>query len=73
MGKKLPRTLEELCDYIVENCDRIAVRECINGKWGAYFLTELPVKLALKHAMEFVKDGRIPYIIIRREGESGDE
>ena len=59
----LPRTLDELCDYIVKYADSIPVREEINGKWGSYFLTELPVKLALKHAMRFVKEGKIPIIV----------
>jgi len=60
---RLPRTLDELCDYIVENADKIAVREQVDGKWGSYWLTELPVKLALKHAMLFVKEGRIPVVV----------
>jgi len=55
-----PKTLNELCDYIVKYADSIPVREKIDGKWGSYWLTELPVKLALKHAMRFVKEGRIP-------------
>ena len=33
---KIPMTLEELCDYILENAERIYVREKVNGKWGAY-------------------------------------
>jgi len=64
---KIPRTLEELCDYIIENADRIYVRERLNGKWGSYSLTELPPKLAIKHALRFVKERRIPYAIKEEE------
>jgi len=60
MSEDLPKTLDELCDYIVKYADSIPVREKVDGKWGSYFLTELPVKLALKHAIRFIKAGRIP-------------
>jgi len=49
-----------LCDFIVEYADRIPVYEQMNGKWGYYCLTELPVNLALKHAMIFIKERKIP-------------
>ena len=60
---EIPMTLEELCDYILENAERIYVREKVNGKWGAYALTELPPKLAIKHALRFIKEGIIPYVV----------
>ena len=60
---EIPMMLEELCDYILENAERIYVREKVEGKWGAYALTELPPKLAIKHALRFVKEGIIPYVV----------
>lgn len=60
MSDNLPADLESLCDYIVEHAGSIAVREQIDGKWGVYFLTELSPVLAIKHALRFVKEGRIP-------------
>ena len=69
-GENSPKTLDELCDYIVKYANSIAVREKINGKWGSYWLTELPVKLALKHAMRFIKEGRVPVIVLKEEGET---
>jgi hypothetical protein len=61
--------LDQLCDYIVEHADSIAVRENINGEWGSYYLTELPVKLALKHAMQFIKEKRMPVRVVKEEGK----
>ena len=61
----LPRNLNELCDYIVKYADSIPVREKVNGEWGSYFLTELPVKLALKHALRFIKEGKIPVRVVK--------
>ena len=69
-GENSPKTLDELCEYIVKYADSIAVREKIDGKWGSYWLTELPVKLALKHAMRFIKEGRVPIIVLKEEGET---
>jgi len=60
-----PKTIEELCDYILKYADCIAVRENVDGKWGSYWLTELPTKLALKHALSFIKERRIPYMVLR--------
>jgi len=62
-GVSMVMTLEELCDYILENAERIYVRERVDGKWGAYALTELPPKLAIKHALRFIKEGIIPYAL----------
>jgi len=56
-----------VCDYIIECSDSIPVREELNGKWGGYYLTELPVKLALKNALKFIKEGRIPVAVIKHE------
>jgi len=63
----LPTSLDELCDYIIKYADDIYVREQIDGKWGAYVLSEMPTKLALKWAMTFIKEGRVPHRVIREE------
>jgi len=60
MKNGLPETLEELCDYIVKYAHLICVREQIDGKWGSFFLTELPVDKALSHALRFIKEGHVP-------------
>lgn len=67
MEEDLPTSLDELCDYIVKYADDIYVREQIDERWGSYSLTEMPTKLALKHVMRFIKEGRIPHRIIRSE------
>lgn len=67
MEEDLPTSLDELCDYIVKYADDIYIREQIDEKWGSYTLTEIPTKLALKHAMIFIKEGRVPHRIIRSE------
>ena len=66
--KDLPNSLEELCDYIVKWSNDIVVREQFDGKWGAYTLSELPAKLALKWAMTFIKERTVPHRIVRDEG-----
>ena len=58
-----PKTIDELCDFIIENCDRIAVRVYLDGKWQSLFLTELPTKLAIKTALRFIKEKRIPILL----------
>ncbi len=63
--------IDELCDYIVENANRIYVRENVKGKWGSYALTELPAELAIQHALRFIKERRVPVVLIEGE-ESGD-
>ncbi len=67
--EEIPESLEALCDYIVKYADVIYVREQIDGKWGSYSLTEIPAKLALKWAMTFIKEGRIPYRIIEESSK----
>jgi hypothetical protein len=68
MTDDLPQTLPELCDYIVKHASRIAVREQIDGKFGAHYLTDLPPLLAITHALRFVREGRVP-AYVRDEGE----
>jgi len=63
-----PETLEEFCDMISDHTDGIYVREQVGGKWDAYSLSNLPAPLAIKHALRFIKEGRVP-IIIRQETE----
>ncbi len=53
--ENLPEELGEVINKIENNADEIYVREEINGKWGSYSLTELPAKLAIKHALRFIK------------------
>jgi hypothetical protein len=55
-------TLEELCDYIARNADRIYVRAQVSGKWDAYALNALPAQDAIEHALRFVKRGQVPVI-----------
>jgi len=64
---KLPETIEELCDYITKYADGIIVREQIAGKWGSYSLTELPANLAIKNALFFIKEGRVPHRLLSKE------
>lgn len=47
--------LKKIMDTIVDNYDRIPVREEVNGQWGSYLLSELPVSLALKQMARFIK------------------
>lgn len=65
MGEEKIESLEELCDYIVKYCEDIYVREQVNGKWGSYSLAELPAKLALNNVMKFIKEGKVPYRVIK--------
>lgn len=62
-----PKTLQELCDRIIEYASSIPVREQIDGKWDTYYLTELPANLAIKHALTFIKEARIPHRIVDKE------
>ena len=56
-------TLSQLCDYISENSNKIAVRVQKNGKWGSYMLTQLCPKHAITEAIKFIKEGRIPCVL----------
>lgn len=53
-GRSMSKTLEEACDHIENNLDKIAVREQVNGKIGSYYLSELPSHLAIKHAFRLL-------------------
>ena len=70
MGKI--NTQNELIDYIIEYSDVIAVREKVNDEWGSFFLKDLPQKLAIKHALNFIKEGRLPNRL-KRESEMPSE
>ena len=63
----IPETLEELCDYIVHYATDIYIRAEVNGKWGSYALTEMPVHQAIAHALDFIKRQQVPIILVRRE------
>ena len=67
---KDPETIEELRDYILEHASDIYVRETVADKWDAYSLASLPPMLAMKHAMRFLVDGRIPVYIHRDHKEN---
>lgn len=72
MSEDLPENLYELCDYIVKYADDIYVREQIDEKWGSYSLSEIPVKLALKHATTWIKEGRLPYRVVKEKEEENE-
>ncbi len=59
------KTVDDMCDYILEYADCIYVREEIAGKWGSFSLTELPVQKALAHAFRFITEGRIPIRLVK--------
>lgn len=59
----LPRTLEELCQWIEDHAETIAVREQVDGKWGAHYLSTLPARRAIHHALQFVRQGRTPIYV----------
>lgn len=62
--------IANLCDHIATNAGSIAVREQIDGKWGSHFLTELPVELAIKHVLRFVKEERVPFITNEEDNDN---
>ena len=64
--EKFPETLDELCDYITTHAGTIYVREQHNGRWGSFSLSELPGKVAIAHALRFIKEGRVP-VRVREE------
>lgn len=67
MEEDIPKSWDELCDYIIKYADDIYVRENIKGKWGSFALSEIPTMLALKHAIGWIKKGVVPHRIIREE------
>ena len=67
-------TIADLCDYIIEHADNIFVRERVfsidypkQGKLDNYALTELPTKSAIKHALGFIKENRIPVRLLQKD------
>lgn len=56
--------VDEICDYILKHYDSITVREQVDGKWGAFYLSELPIELALKNALRLIKERRIPHRLV---------
>lgn len=55
------KSLSDLAKYIDTYQDTIFVRTEVKGKVGSYSLSELPTKLALKFALGFIQEGRVPY------------
>lgn len=68
MGKITFETIKDLADYIVEYADVIVVRVEIEGKGQSKFLAELPATDAIREAMKFIKESRIP-VRLKRENE----
>jgi hypothetical protein len=69
-----PRSLEAILDRIETHADSIFVREKLGGKWGYYALSDLPAKLALAHAIRFIREGAIPRRpVTALPGEGGKE
>jgi hypothetical protein len=67
-AQNTPAAIKTLPDYIERFADEIYVREQIDGEWGTYALTDLPVRLAIHHAMRLAADGYLP-VRGRREGD----
>lgn len=59
-----PEELFKALDDLEQNTGTIAVREKINGKWGSFFLSELPGDLAIKHAFRFLRENRRPSRVV---------
>lgn len=60
VGDVVPANAAELmAQFIEEHAAEIIVREQIDGRWGSYALTELPPKLAIRHAMRFLIQHRV--------------
>lgn len=59
----------EIMDYIETHADEIPVRDTVDGKAGSYFLSELPVKLALRWAFRWIQLGTLPYRVTGRAQE----
>lgn len=51
---------DRLCARIIENAENIYVREQVDGRWGAYALTELPADVMLRHVRRWVASGVLP-------------
>lgn len=58
-------TLEQLPGYIADNASRIYVRaqSPTTGKWGTYALTDLDAEDAIREAMRFIEQRRIPVVM----------
>lgn len=54
---------QHIAEIVLEHADRIYVRDEMDGKWGSYALTELPVSKALAHAFRFILEGRVPVVV----------
>jgi len=51
VGEQQAKAADADREYIEQWADDIYVREQVDGKWGTYALSELPPKLAMRHAM----------------------
>ena len=57
---EIPMTLEELCDYILENAERIYVREKVDGKWGSIRFNRASTQVGYKTCLTFRERGDYP-------------
>lgn len=57
----MDKSIREIC---LDNLDTILVKERINGKWGYYYLGELPEDLREAHIQRFEREGREPVRIM---------
>jgi len=65
-----PETVEQLVAYIRDNAADIFVREQLEGAWGSYALTELPVATVLRLVAKWVSDGAVPVVLEPNDAES---
>lgn len=54
---KLQQRLGRLSEAL-STPEKVFVREQVEGKWGSYALTDLPVDIALKHVVRFIQNAQ---------------
>ena len=72
MSIQEPSTIGELVQYIKDYKDYIYVREQVDGKWGSYALSELPVDKAIDHALRFIQEERTSVRILESKEDKND-
>lgn len=65
--------MEELCDYIIQYAPDIFVRSQRKGQWGSYSLIDLPPQEAIRQALYFIKQRRVPIRVKKEEEREGEE
>lgn len=61
---KRPQNLEELCDYIAKYSKCIYIRIKFEGEWQPKCLAELPGDIAIREALKFIREGRVPHRLV---------